>query len=59
VREVFIPPLTIANDGAGPESGRRLLSALRSGKIDYDTAMQLAIYGCVRHQLIPKAPAFR
>jgi hypothetical protein len=30
---------------AGPGTGCTLLSALRSGKIDYDTAIQLALYG--------------
>jgi len=33
---------------AGPGVGCTLLSALRSGKIDYDTAIQLAIYGMLR-----------
>jgi hypothetical protein len=33
---------------AGPGIGCTLLSALRSGKIDYDTAIQLAIYGMLR-----------
>jgi hypothetical protein len=33
---------------AGPGAGSTLLSALRSGKIDYDTAIQFAIYGMLR-----------
>jgi hypothetical protein len=33
---------------AGPGVGCTLLSALRSGKIDYDTAIELAIYGMLR-----------
>jgi hypothetical protein len=33
---------------AGPSVGSTLLSALRSGKIDYDTAIQFAIYGLLR-----------
>jgi hypothetical protein len=33
---------------AGPDAGCTLLSALRSGKLDYDTAIQLAIYGMLR-----------
>jgi hypothetical protein len=33
---------------AGPGVGCTLLSALRSGKVDYDTAIQLAVYGLLR-----------
>jgi len=38
---------------ASPGVGCTLLSALRSGKIDYDTAIQLAIYGTLRDAKSP------
>src|SRR5262249_44977931 len=39
---------------AGPGPGCTLLSALRSGKIDYDTAIQLALYGVLSAPAVDK-----